>query len=212
MKILQRIGLVLGCLGLMLNLNIIIPDDVSAQEPPPRPVPSASSTDSGNSGGGGEDDDDDGGIISRGDIFGTVMDTTTGEPAAGVTVMINDTRVNTDASGHFSLTGVNDGIYTVGLDLSGDLAMAGTQSVVSVNGNVVYVDLSIYTSSTSPAFSDEIPSAEPASFQPPVEQPEVMPQTGGFSPWVNIGGFILFLAGILIWTLGSVRVLEWLAP
>ena len=139
---LQKIGLI--CICLMLMLSIVVPDYAMAQSPPPRPPPGAGS-------GGGNGDSDDGDHsdddIILGDIYGVLTDFSTGSPGRGLTIMINDIPIKTDASGHFSLAGIADGTYIVDLrSLPLEFTPAQpAQTVIVANRERIDIELGYYS-------------------------------------------------------------------
>lgn len=94
--------------------------------------------------GGGDGGDGGGGDTGR--IMGTVTDLSTGNPGAGITVVINGTEVRTDGAGKYSLSGLSAGNFEVSLTLAGDAVPAQEPVTVYVDGrsNTV-VDLNYYS-------------------------------------------------------------------
>lgn len=206
MKNLQKSISIFICAAFVLMLGAVVADNVLAQGGlPPRPSTSGSS----GGGGGGSDsggDSDDSGII-LGDITGHVIDRSTGEPGRGLTVMINDIPIKTDASGHFSLTGIADGTYAVDLSLPAEFTPAQERQIVNLV-NREKIDLTLeYYSAGSPQ-ETPVGGAAPAA-EPNPETPQTMPKTGGFT-YPN--GFIFYLFGIFLWTFGMVELLQKVAP
>lgn len=99
-------------------------------------------------------------------IIGTVTDLSTGQPGRGIDVLINGATVTTDSEGHYSITGLGAGDYTVSLVLPGEWIPAQDPVTVHLDGQTtVVVDLAYYS---------QPPTATPTP-PPPVE----LPQTGG---------------------------------
>ena len=113
MKIKRSVRLISIYVCLIVISISLVPLQALADSPAPRPAPG------GNGGGGSSHGKNSSGSDSPvpGDIFGRVIDQSTGLPGAGLTVMINDIPIRTDTSGHYSLTGIADGTYTVDLSL-----------------------------------------------------------------------------------------------
>lgn len=114
-------GVVIGMVALLLGLFALgagLTGPVSAQALPPRPtvVPTAAPS----TGGGGSSDSDE----APGRITGTVIDQTTGAPAAGIAVLVGDVQVRSDASGNYDRSNLASGVYTVTLSLSADQGSA----------------------------------------------------------------------------------------
>jgi hypothetical protein len=162
---------------------------------PPRPGGLSSDSNGGPSGGGGNDND-----VILGDIWGQVTDKSTGLPGAGLTVMINDIPIKTDASGRFSLTGIADGTYMVDLNLPAEFQPAQpSQTVIVANREKVNVTLGYYSLPVTPAE----PAAEPETF------PQTFPETGaGVQYPTALRGFTIFMLGIFVWTFGMVQILQ----
>lgn len=115
---------------------------------------------------------------SRGEISGVVTDDCYGQPAAGVQVEIDGAVVTTDSQGHFSLSGLSDGRYTV------ELLVPNAPPSVTVDllcDQVVILNL---TYNSCP------PEATPAA-------PEFLPVTGAVpQPPMNTWG-VWFVTGIV---------------
>ena len=231
---LPKVSLVfLICTCLILVQSTIMFDDALARGKslPPRPGGSTAggSVGGGSQGNGGHGDSEDGLVL--GDIYGELIDQSTGLPGAGLTVMINDIPIKTDASGRFSLTGIDDGIYIVNLSLPPEFTPAqSSQTVIIANRERVDISLGYYSqtppskdSSVADSFqqipsqtaSDDLmaanfvpPPLETASFE---DFPDTMPQTGGESSSTGFA-FLVYLLGILLWTFGTVQFLLWVAP
>ena len=128
---------------------------------------------------------------SRGEISGRVIDDCNGQPVAGIQVQINGAVVTTDSTGHFSLSGLSDGRYTL------QLLVPNAPPPVTVDllcDQVIVLD---------PTYNSCPPEATPAA-------PEFLPVTGGAAEppigfaigWVVVGASALALGlpiVIVIW-------------
>lgn len=188
-----------GRLALMVSLlSIILSEGVLAQSPPPRPVPDQGQSSDNNSSG----DSDDGVIL--GDIYGQVIDKSTGLPGAGLTVVINDIPIRTDSSGKFSLTGIADGTYFVDLNLPADFVPAQTtQQVDIINRSRADIVLEYYSTY---AVEDQVEATVEAAFEN--KAPEALPESGGdlsrSTRSLNIIA-VLFMVGGLMSLVGQIR-------
>jgi hypothetical protein len=116
-------------------------------------------------------DDGDSGLQSA--ITGYVTDLSSGQSGRGIKVSVNGDIVTTDSDGHYSITGLGAGEYTVSLVLPGEWLSAQDPVSVHLDGqNSVTVDLAYY--SQPPA--TPTPSPAPPTLPPP---PVELPQTGG---------------------------------
>jgi len=113
LRTLLVIGGMLTCLlgigSLMLPIHPAIAQSLPLPDRPtltPRPIPAESKQSNP--------------IVATSRIAGTVIDTRTGVPTAGITVQVGDTMVKTDANGNYDLNGLVAGTYTIALVLSAD--------------------------------------------------------------------------------------------
>ena len=115
--------------------------------------------------------DGDSGLQSA--ITGYVTDLSSGRPGHGIKVSVNGDIVTTDSDGHYSITGLGAGEYTVSLVLPGEWLSAQDPVPVHLDGqNSVTVDLAYYSQPPPAA-----PTPPPAS--PTLPPPVKLPQTGG---------------------------------
>ena len=128
---------------------------------------------------------------SRGEISGVVTDDCYGQPATGVQVKIDGAVVTTDSQGHFSLSGLSDGRYTV------ELLVPNAPPPVTVDllcDQVVILNLTYNSCSSeaTPAAPEFLPvtGAEP---QPPMNTWVVWFVTG------IVGLGLILPALVLIW-------------
>ena len=220
MNNLRKIGLIFVGACLVLIQSMVVADYTFAQGGlPPRPSSAGGSGGSDGSGGGNGKGDDHDSII-LGDITGYVIDQSTGLPGAGLTVMVNDIPIKTDASGHFSLTGIADGPYLVDLSLPSELSPAQSrQTVFVVNRNKVEINLGYYSSTppvnvgTAEPVPEVMAQAESAQLEAGnlVTSPQAMPETGGISS-LGLFAFFIYVLGIGVWTYGMVQFLLWVTP
>lgn len=220
----QKIGLILLCFAL---IQILFNTGYALAQGGLPPRPGGVGSGGGSGGGSGDGDGDgDGPSIILGDIYGQVIDQSTGQPGRGLIVMINDIPIKTDASGRFSLTGIADGAYLVDLNLPPEFTPAQpVKTVLIANRERVDIELGYY-SLTPPAPVDSSTSfvAESASSaitaQPQTgatdsesasleDFPQTVPETGGLA---YPKGFVFYLLGILVWTFGMVQILQKAAP
>jgi hypothetical protein len=105
------------------------------------PTPDPNEDSSGSS---QEDDSSDSSTGSK--ILGEVKDLSSGKPAAGVTVRLNDIEVKTDSRGRYSLSGLSAGKFVVSLVLNGEAVPAQDPVEVTVDGKTnVTVNLAYYS-------------------------------------------------------------------
>lgn len=132
-----------------------------AQELPPRPTPIAAPADQGG----------DGDEPATGTITGTVIDETTGAPAAGVPVQVGDLTVVSDQSGNYWRDGLAPGSYQVALALPAERGVAsqGALRVELAAGARVVQHL---------AFRSAGP-VQPAAAPAPDVAPVALPRTAG---------------------------------
>lgn len=209
MKITRSVRLISIYICLIIISISLVPLQALADSPAPRPAPG------GSSGGDSRDSKHGGGSDSPipGDIFGGVIDQSTGLPGAGLTVIINDIPIRTDTSGHYSLTGIADGSYIVDLSLPAEFTPAqSAQTVIVANRSKVEVNLEYYSLSP-PALTSTTQTGEAAQLNPSGTTnldesdtsvaPQVLPTTGGvntkfFSKKANSGLFMFFLGTTLL--------------
>jgi LPXTG-motif cell wall-anchored protein len=119
--------------------------------------------------------------VALGRITGTVIDSRTGYPTAGMRVQVGDLVVVSDANGNYDRNGLLPGSYMVSLQVSADQGIAeqGTLSISLAEGATVVQHL---------AFRSPVP-AEPVVVQEPT--PVALPATGG-----NDAGGLLLVLGI----------------
>ncbi|MDZ4721905.1 MAG: carboxypeptidase regulatory-like domain-containing protein [Roseiflexaceae bacterium] len=175
LRTLLVIGGMLTCLlgigSLMLPIHPAIAQSLPLPDRPtltPRPIPAESKQSNP--------------IVATSRIAGTVIDTRTGAPTAGITVQVGDTMVKTDANGNYDLNGLVAGTYTIALVLSADQGVA-EQGALTIS---VAEDASViqHLSFRSPA-----PPVESA----PLPVPATLPVTGG-----NESSIWLFMVGVLM--------------
>jgi hypothetical protein len=90
------------------------PSIALAQPLPPRPTPRPTAVPTAQPKGGNDSPTPQ----PSGRITGTVIDLTTGAPAPGITVVVGDVTVSTDANGNYDRTGLPAGSYSVALMLA----------------------------------------------------------------------------------------------
>jgi hypothetical protein len=183
-------------------------DNTKLQTVPTRtPTPSPSNGDNGSSS-----------QESFSKILGLVTDLSSGQPGAGVTVVLNDVEVTTDSVGKYSLSGLKVGEFVVYLKLGGEATPAQDPVVVRVDGKKdSIVNLAFYgtgaaaeqtdsTSLTNAASEVEQPQAEAVAVVEGVSQadtaaepettPQFLPESGSsiYDIGLLIGLGITFLA------------------
>lgn len=131
------------------------------------------------------DDDDDAAGAPSGRITGTVIDATTGAPAAGITVSVGGVSVTSDSNGNYDRSGLAGGDYPVALVLTAAQGVAeqGIITVALPEGATVVQHL---------RFRSPVAAAPP--------DPVVLPATGGAeSPeWLlMVGVLMILLAGLV---------------
>ena len=193
--------LVAAALAILASLSTLpvagAPPSVGPQ-PAPSPRPPLS-----------EDDDsrDDG---TRGAVEGTITDYSTGRPGQGVSVVVSGFQaVKTDDKGHFSVSGLTAGQYSVVVAPGAMGTPAQGAVYVLVDGrNSVSVNLGYYSGNTpvvatvvaTPASTEETV----ATPQPQSEEPAVLPESGSASHHTALTlvlgttGVILLLAGLAV--------------
>lgn len=181
----------IGMLAMLLGLSSMNVVPASAQSLPERPtltpVPPPSQPGSNDS-----DDDDDTGSPAPGRITGTVIDLATGAPAAGITVMVGDVPVVSDANGNYDRGGLAPGDYTIVLTPPEGRG-AAAQAPVTVTlaaGETVVRHLAFGVAPTV------VPTTVP-------EVPVMLPQTAGEPMpgvlWFIIGFVLILAGGTLSW-------------
>jgi LPXTG-motif cell wall-anchored protein len=145
-----------------------------AQQLPPRPSPTATP----------EPEREEEEIVVPARITGTLIDVRTGAPTAGITVMVGDKLVQTDANGNYDRSDLLPGTYQVILNLAAGQgeALQGPMSIEIASGQTVVQHLS---------FRSPEPIAAPVA---EVAVPIALPSTGGTdlaSPGLIIGVLLL---------------------
>jgi hypothetical protein len=158
-------------------------DAAPPEMPPAQPSPRAPAFDGQKHEELGDDDDD----KPHSDLWGTVIDLSTGRAGQGLTVVINGAVVRTDGEGRFSLTGLPAGQYIIRLELPGGWTPAQPQWTVWLDGQTpATVELGYYSHPPAPT-----PTPIPVV---------VLPQTGGagrIELWL-IAGLVSGGMGLLI--------------
>jgi hypothetical protein len=198
--LLKMVGLGAGILcAIILVWMILLPASSASPPTGPLPAPSPRPPLGGGSGGGGGGDGG-GGSGSTGPtgaIFGTVVDISTGQPAAGMEVDVSGQIVRTDSDGSYSITGLPAGQYEVAPVLDGQGTLLQGPMYANVDGvNSVTVDLN---------YASESPPPPPVEVTPPppviTDQtaPPALPGSGADisrRPLVLLGlGVVLLLVG-----------------
>ena len=121
-------------------------------------------------------------------ITGTVIDSRTGAPTAGVMVQVGDVVVVSDANGNYDRNGLVAGEYVVALAVSAERGVAdqGTIIVSVAEDQTIVQHLAFH----SPAAA------------PPAPAPAALPVTGGS---VEPGGLLLALGMGMLLAAGLVR-------
>jgi hypothetical protein len=104
---------------------------------------------------------------ASGRITGTVIDSTTGAPAPGVSVLVGGARVTSDANGNYDRSGLAPGMYDVLLDISAERGLPdqGTITVALGEGQTVVQHLRFHSPAPAPA---PTPEAAPTPARLPV--------------------------------------------
>lgn len=178
-------GFVLMLIGLAIwaQLGVALPS-AQAQPLPPRPTPRPTATPrpAGEHHGASP--------LATGRIAGTVIDLTSGAPAAGVVVAVGDLVLTTDANGNYDRAGLAAGTYTVALKLAADRGVPVQAPVVVQLADAATVIQHLAFRSPLPA-----PAAQPAPVAP---LPAELPRTGDpglLGWWWAIAGLVALLAG-----------------
>lgn len=196
---LSTLMFVSGCVLFALSL-VLTPSASYAQPPRPTIVPTATpeptETPQPAATPRPRNDKNDNDAAPLGRITGTVIDQTTGAPVSGITVLVGDMQVQTDANGNYERVDLPAGSYTVSLVLSAEQGVAAQEPLVvqlEAGANVVQ----------HLAFASPQPAEEPApeATPEPTPAPAELPRTGGESTaatlmlWaafaLMIGGFVL---------------------
>lgn len=189
-------GLMVGIVcAIILAWLVLLPASSASPLTGPLPAPSPRPP----LGGGGGDDgggSSNGSTGPTGAIFGTVLDVSTGQPAAGMEVEVSGQIVRTDSDGSYSITGLPAGQYEVLPVLNGQGTLVQGPIYATIDGlNSVTVDLSY--ASESPPPSVEVTPPPPSATDQTV--PPVLPDSGADIrgwPLVLLGlGFVLLLVG-----------------
>jgi hypothetical protein len=128
---------------------------------------------------------------ATGRITGTVIDLTSGAPAPGISVMVGEVTVTSDANGNYDRTGLPPGSYPVALVLAegqGTPAQEGITIVLAAGATVV-----------QHLFFRSQPAASPTPVATVTAPPTQLPPTSGSAPsgwlWVVLGLGALALGG-----------------
>ena len=136
----------IGCLLCLLSLTTLLAAlPAQAQTLPERPTltPAPSSDNSGESNHT---------AVASGRITGTVIDSTTGAPAPGITVLVGDQKVISDANGNYDRNGLAAGTYDVLLDIPPERGLPdqGTIAVALAEGQTVVQHLRFHSPAVAP--------------------------------------------------------------
>jgi hypothetical protein len=196
----KMVGLMAGVLcAIILAWMILLPASSASPLTGPLPAPSPRPP-LGGGGGGGSGGGDGGGsggsTGSTGAIFGTVLDVSTGQPAAGMEVDVSGQIVRTDTDGSYSITGLPAGQYEVAPVLDGQGTLVQGPIYANVDGvNSITVDLN-YASQSPPPRVEVIPAPPVITDQ---TAPPALPSSGAdihHRPLMLIGlGVVLLLLG-----------------
>lgn len=187
----KMVGLAAGILGaIILVWVILLPASSASSLTGPLPAPSPRPPLGGGGGGGG------GSAGPTGAIFGTVVDISTGQPAAGMEVDVSGQIVRTDSDGSYSITGLPAGQYELAPVLDGQGMLIQGPMYANVDGvNSVTVDLN-YASRSSPPRIEVTP---PPPVMTDQTAPPVLPSSGAdirHRPLALFGlGLVLLLVG-----------------
>lgn len=130
-----------------------------------------------------------------GRIVGTVIDLTTGAPAAGMTVRINDQELLTDGNGNYGRENLMPGTYVVELIVPPErgTSVQGAIPITLPEGETARQDLAF----RSPV---NAPSPQQAADTTPAPPPAALPVTGASDDalWMGVAGMILVTGGMLL--------------
>lgn len=211
-------------IGLMLQFALVV-QPARAQDPPPRPTveptqvptmtpsptPLPTQTPAPPDDGSPSPTE-----VASGRIIGTVINLTTNAPTPGITVMVGNTTVTTDANGNYERGGLAAGTYQVALVLTaaqGEAAQ-GPITIELAAGATAVQHLAFRspvaatpTATTAPTVIPSTPTAVPPTVVPPTPTsaaPVTLPDTGDTSGQtagglVTVLGVLVLLAGITVW-------------
>lgn len=116
----------------------------------------------------------------RGRIIGTVIDLTTGAPAAGIAVAVGDAVVRTDANGNYERGNLPAGQYIVQLQLSAEQGTPAQEPVtVALPADATIVQhltfRSVAQATPAPTGTAAPPTSAPTTAPPPTVEPTVPP-------------------------------------
>ena len=156
------LALILMAIGKIGGGQTAWADNTKLQTVPTRtPTPNSSNGDSGSDTQGQE---------SFSKILGVVTDLSSGQPGAGITVVLNDVEVTTDSAGKYSLSGLSAGEFVVYLKLEGEATPAQDPVIVRVDGKKdSIVNLAFYNTGIASEQTDSTVASEVAT---EVEQPQ----------------------------------------
>lgn len=166
-------------------LALLVGCSLPFSEPPPAPSPSPTldrGTPDGDS--------------TQSAISGTVTNLSSGQPGAGIEVSVSGfPSARTDSKGHYSVTGLSAGEYSVALKLHGQGTSAQGAVFVNVDGqNSVTIDLAYYNQ-PQPLPTDT-PQPEVVAAATPLPRLPVSGKPVGYGPLAIVGlGFLLTLVG-----------------
>ena len=155
-----------------------------------------------------------GGATATGRLTGTIIDATTGAPAAGITVVVGGVQVTSDANGNYD-TWLPVGSYMVGLTLSSQQGtdLLGPQAVVVRSADTTVQHLYFRSPSAALPAPALVPTAAAPASAPaqdvasagqaakPALRPTRLPVTSvpGETPWLWLSlGVSLVLGGSII--------------
>lgn len=165
-----------------------------------------------------DDDDDEPAEVNPGHITGTVIELTSGAPASGIGVSINDVQVSSDSNGNYDRW-VPPGVYTVTLSLRQDQGSAaqGPKVVEVTSGGRTVQHLYYRALQLTPtAVATSAPAASaPAATLAPAPTPTVMmptrlPRTAAPADsrawfWLPLGLAMLLFGGLMTFLPGRRR-------
>lgn len=201
--------------SLLVSLLSFAAPVVQAQDPPVRPTLAPAPTDVVATPSRDNDDDDDDEIQRTGRITGTVIDTTTGAPTAGVVVQVGDQLVTTDSNGNYDLVDVTPETYAVMLQMEAEQGTPAQDVImVEVVADETVVQHLAFRSQVAPTATPTalVPTATtvvaelPNTSGPQVQVPSAsvvaaLPRTGGTDTLLVVvmlmGGLLLTVGGWL---------------